>query len=437
MVTPFYDLNRWIEAVEKENKVNDLSLVISRLKSFVKKANELDLGHLSINRAIPTLSGGELQRLRLVQVFNTQLSDLLIILDEPLAGLSGDDRESVYDNIISLSEKHTLLIVDHHKSFLSKAKTIIALGEKSGKNGGFLINAQKYFDSQKIKYNYTKNKIYKTFSILLDNDVYSYNGVSISIAENCKNLILGKSGVGKTTVLREYFPQFFEHYTYINQKPLLGNKDSYVATLLDVFNKIADGYAKKFKKDKKFFSNLTGNEGACPLCRGAGFIEYGNDYNLAKIECHECEGTGFNENLKKFCLNGKSIFDIWKMTIDEAIIFYSEIDKKLADILSEASALLLGHLTIGQPTATLSGGENIRIKMLKATTTTSLIYGIDEPFRGLGVTEIYYVIQYLDKLTQKGKTIIVADHEEESFKFFSNIIMLENREGKLLGKPYH
>lgn len=136
------------------------------------------------------------------------------------------------------------------------------------------------------------------------------------------NLIIGYSGVGKSTLLREYLPQYFESYLYINQKPLLGNKNSCVATVLDISNKISELYAKKHKKDKKFFSNLTGNDGMCPVCAGAGYIEYGDDYHQSmRIECRECEGTGFNKILKKYKIKGASIFDVWKMTLDEAADF--------------------------------------------------------------------------------------------------------------------
>lgn len=437
MCTPFAVLQNWIEAVCLDTNDSSLTFAVSHISRFVQKAVELDLGHLFFHRAIPTLSGGELQRLRLVQVFNTQLSDLLIILDEPLAGLSGAEKHVVYDNVLRLSERHTMLIVDHHDTFAQKAKVIIALGEKSGKNGGSIIDAKKYMNSQVLNLDYKPLKASKIFPVVLDSAVYGYKGIDLKIAQNRLNVISGKSGIGKSTLLREYFPQYFEHYAYINQKALVGKKNSSVATVLDIFSHITDGYAKKFRKDKQCFSKLAGCEGACPVCSGVGYIDYGTDYQIkAQIECRECNGTGFNKNLKKYKIFDKSIFDIWSMTIDEASEFYYQVDKKVSKVLSEASEIMLGHILIGQPTSTLSGGENIRIKILKSVNSTASVYGIDEPFKGLGRIEIFNVIQFLNKLVNENKTIIVAEHEEDSFRFFTKRIQLTNQSGKLVGIGY-
>ena len=200
----------------------------------------------------------------MVQVFTTQLSDLLIVLDEPLAGLSGEEKKSIYDNVVSLSKKHTVVIVDHGDTFYKAADKIIALGEKGGNAGGKLIDVDSFLKKQSSIKKITPVAVGNQTKIKLKSCIYKYKGVDISIADNCMNLIIGYSGVGKSTLLREYLPQYFESYLYINQKPLLGNKNSCVATVLDISNKISELYAKKHKKDKKFFSNLTGNDGMVP-----------------------------------------------------------------------------------------------------------------------------------------------------------------------------
>ena len=167
--------------------------------------------------------------------------------------------------------------------------------------------------------------------INIHNSVYFYDGVDIEIGKDCMNLITGYSGVGKSTLLREYFPQYFENYLYINQKPLLGNSNSSVATVMDIFSKVTKLFAEKYKKDRRFFSNQTGCEGTCSVCMGAGYIEYGNGYDEKYDYCKECAGTGFNKNLRKYSLNGKSIFDVWNMTIDESIEYFAGIDTKLTN----------------------------------------------------------------------------------------------------------
>ena len=142
MITPFADLLKVNKAIRKHSKSASLTFALDAIDTFLQRAIDFNLGYLFFNRSIPTLSGGELQRLRMVQVFNTQLTDLLIVLDEPLGGLSGKERKKIYDSIIELKEKHTLVIVDHSDIFVKSARTIVALGEKSGKNGGYLIDQE-------------------------------------------------------------------------------------------------------------------------------------------------------------------------------------------------------------------------------------------------------------------------------------------------------
>lgn len=433
MITPFNKLIDYLNKLKLDTVEEGLSIALKKIGVFIEKAIELGLGHLFFHRSIPTLSGGELQRLRLVQVFTSQLTDLLLVLDEPLAGLSGSERSAVYKNILKLSTKHTLVIVEHSDIFVKDAKKIIALGEKSGKYGGYLIDSEHFLMSQKILKPVVTRAHEKSITIKLNNKVYKYHGVNITIAENCLNLIFGKSGVGKSTLLREYLPQFFESYEYISQKPLLGNKNSSVATTLDIFRDILNIFAIKCNKEKRFFYNFVEGEGACSKCRGTGFLEFG-DVPKIKLNCKECDGTGFNPQLKKYSVCNKTIFDIWEMTIDEAIVFFETVDKKIVKILANASEVLLGHLKIGQPTGTLSGGENIRIKILKSSKTSKKYLSIDEPFKGLGNLEIDSLIHYFYRLTKIGKTLIVVEHNEEAFDYFSVKIELYEQSNILIGK---
>lgn len=435
MTTDFSSLKDIVNQIFEEVNDDRLAFTVKNLKAFIDKAVELNLGHLYFHRAIPTLSGGELQRLRMVQVFTTQLSDLIIVLDEPLAGLSGEEKKTIYDNVVSLAKKHTVVLVDHGDTFYKVADKIIALGEGGGKAGGYLVDANTFLKKQRDVTKYIPAVAKKQLRILLKSSIYKYKGVDLSVAENCMNLITGYSGVGKSTLLREYLPQYFESYLYINQKPLLGNKNSCVATVLDLANKISELYAKKYKKDKKFFSNLTGNDGMCPVCLGAGYIEYGGDYHQSiRVECRECEGTGFNKNLKKYKINQKSIFDVWKMTLDEAVEFFEKIDKRIAKVCTTASEIMLGHLRIGQATATLSGGENIRIKIMKASKSTAKVIGVDEPFKGLSNIELNAVAKYLNRISEKGRTLIVIDHSTGIEDYFSQWIQIENVNNILSGK---
>ena len=417
MTTPFAELVEYCKRLSAQRLDEPQSSALNKIQNFVIKACELGLSHLFFHRSIPTLSGGELQRLRLVQVFNTQLSDLLLIFDEPLAGLSGEERISVYKNAIELARHHTLLIVDHSDTFVEKAKTVIALGEKSGIYGGHLINANQFIESQNIRKHIARIPTNSIENIEIRNKVFGFHGVRIQLALNNMNLFTGRSGVGKTTLLREYLPQYYDAYEYLSQKPLFGNKNSSVATALDVFTRMLNLFSIRCSKEKNFFINLVDGKGACPKCNGAGYLEFG-DSPKVKLICKECQGTGFNPQLRRYKVADKSIFDIWELTIDEALIYFSEIEKSIFKTLAYAKDLLLGHLKIGQLTSTLSGGENIRLKILKTSKTTKKVIGLDEPYKGLGNTEIDCVSQYFYRLLSDGKTLVVVEHNEQSFDYF-------------------
>jgi excinuclease UvrABC ATPase subunit len=437
MCTKFIEINKWIKTFDNKKTGKQLDFVIKEVASFADKAINLNLGYLYFNRTIPSLSGGELQRLRLVQVFNTQLSNLLIVLDEPLSGLSGEEKKSVYENIKKLSMCHTLLIVDHHNLFFKDSANIIALGKKSGKFGGNIIDSREYIAYQMMKHDFSPLQINNTLlsHIKVDNHVYDFVGIDINIAQERMNLISGKSGVGKSTLLREYFSQYFENYSYINQKVLLGKSDSIVATLLDIMSLIAEDFSRVSGKERNCFSNFSGSIGTCQTCSGIGYVTYGSDFqDKITMLCKDCGGTGFNKKLKQYTIENQNIFDVIKMTVEEAYDFYKERSEKISAVLLNAKQVLLGHLLIGQRAATLSGGENIRIKLLKSIKEKTSVYGIDEPFRGLNNSEIYTITLFLNKFIEKKKTVIVVDHEEESFKYFSNHITLINDKRRLIGK---
>ena len=432
LLLPFDKLVIWTDKIRDEYNCDGIEFSILQIDAFARKAVELKLGHIFLNRTIPSLSGGELQRLRLIQVFNSQLSDLLIVLDEPLAGLSSHEKEVVYNNVIHLRQRHTLLIVDHHEVFIKDAANVVVLGEGGGQKGGSIIDADRYIDRQRIVFPYEVAEHGNLKRLMSKSSVYKYKGFDISIAEGKLNLVLGESGVGKSTLLREYFPQFFDDYLYINQKPLGGNIRSTVATSIGISNLIAQIFVKKFAQSKSFFSCLSGAEGMCTTCAGTGILVFGSEsQSQVTLKCEDCQGTGFSNKLSKYVIDGKSIQDIWQMTVEEGAAFFRSVCEGVCAKLDVAQKLLLGHLQIGEKTQNLSGGENIRIKLIAALVAKNKIIGIDEPFKGLNSEEIYSTVLSLDELTQRGKTIIVADHEESAIRYFSNRIVLVNNGGVL------
>lgn len=433
--TAFVELLPVVKRLAAANKNALITFSLERLIRFLAKSIELNLGYLNLNRSIPSLSGGELQRLKMVQLLNSQLSDLLVVLDEPLAGLSGDERNAVIDNVRDLSDRHTIVVVEHGNSFVPYARQIIALGPRSGKNGGYLIDLKKFLEAENQPIRHKPQAVDLTIDVHSRQQVRDYFGASMKIAKNRLNLVRGKSGIGKSTLIRDYLPQCIDNYTYISQKPLLGNKNSTVASSLDMFTRITTIFAKKYCKERTFFSNLTGDAGACVECGGAGYVEYGYDERLkSRLVCKSCRGTGFSEIVNQYEIEGKSIADVCKLPLEDAAQYFEKIDKRVSLVCAQAVELHLGHLILGQPTRTLSGGENVRIKVLKNAYTSASIVGIDEPFKGLNHTEIIKMVYFLESLTAKGKTIIVADHSEYAPQFFSMINELSVKEHTIMGK---
>lgn len=435
LLLPFNRLVTWVDAIRSEYSCDNIKFSLSQIEAFARKAVELRLGYIFLNRTIPSLSGGELQRLRLIQVFNSQLTDLLLVLDEPIAGLSSTEKDVVYENIIRLKQKHTLLIIDHHEIFIKDAANVIALGEGGGHKGGSIINAEQYIAQQRTLFPYDVPKRGRLTRLMTTSSVYQYKGFDINVEIGKLNLILGASGVGKSTLLREYFPQVLDDYLYINQKPISGNVRSTVATTVGVAPLIVQVFVRQFKQSKSFFSNLSGAEGMCPTCSGTGILIFGSDaQSQIVLNCKDCKGTGFSNKLSKYVINGKSIQDIWQMTVEEGISFFRFANKRICRTLETAQKLLLGHLQIGEKTQNLSGGENIRIKLVSALIAKNKIIGIDEPFKGLNSEEIYSIIVSLDELSKMGKTIVVADHEESARRYFPNQVVLINNRGILTEK---
>lgn len=432
--TPLEHISNWIMEVRSKYDCSNIEFSLSTLDSFIKKAVALNVGYLFLNRNIPSLSGGELQRLRLVQVFCTQLTDLLIVLDEPLAGLSKMEKTVVYRNVIQLLDRHTLLIIDHHDVFIKDAANIIALGEGSGIYGGNIVDANMYMEKQNIQVTTSPPPVDTCVRIIINNDVYSFKGVNLLIAQERMNIITGESGVGKTTVLREFLPRKLDNYVYISQKPLVGNSRSTVATYMNISNGISKYYARFFKKEISFFSNSSTGKGSCKFCGGTGFIQYGSDaQSQIELMCQDCNGTGFDKKLNKYLIDGKSIIDVWKMTISEAADFFENKNEKILQPLRIAQSLLLGHLNLSEKISALSGGENLRLRLIEVfTSSNGDVFGVDEPFKGLNNTEKQVIINAFNSLIDKKKTVIVVDHEEDIISSFSKHIELINENGVLI-----
>ena len=380
---------------------------------FLEYCNKLSISYLNLSRSISSLSGGELQRLRLVQLLLGKIENLLIVLDEPTASLDQREASSIIEMIKELAETNTVMVVDHNDKLREVATRRFFLGPGSGSKGGDLISEEEYLNSQRSMVPRLKTSSTISHSITLTSDYIDFR-TNLIIYEKTLNGICGPSGIGKTTILRDIFPYQLDNYRYISQKPIRTNRLSTVASYTGIADEIKKYYSKFFKKDKTLFSSKQG--GACDKCKGSGDIQIGDYYNeKILVKCDKCDGTGYSKKTLEYKINGKNIYEFMSQDIDSVIASEISVSKKFDATIRLLADLGLGHLVLNQQVCTLSGGENQRIKLSRALGKTRIkIFGLDEPTKGLGKREIGEFVRVIaNNISEYGKTFIVADHNTD------------------------
>lgn len=412
------DLIQWAS----ELLIPTFELEINSIVTFANKLIDFKLEYLNLNRSIESLSGGEFQRLRLSQLLNSKLENILYILDEPLSSLHASEKKHITQEILKLKQKSTLLIIEHDNDFIDQSDLVTVLGPAGGKDGGELVS----FDCYKRKYatkKYLEKKNPKEF-ITIENphQVNNVKPFKLDLPLGICIGVCGVSGSGKTTFARDILSKRAPNYTYISQKPIRGNAYSIVATYIEVIDKIRQLFSTNNKISKSMFSFFHSAEGACKTCNGLGKVvveEYNYKYSYI---CPDCEGTRFSNNSLNYLYKDLNIHEALSLDISEAINFFED-DKEIVDILSKANDIGLGHLKLNQSIDTLSGGENQRVKLLKHINNRSnnRIIALDEPFRGLNNFEIYKIMKVLNEYVDNN-TVIIIEHNIYAIELCSYII---------------
>ena len=423
---PFNELSVIIKKLSEADK--DISTAAKNISIFIDKAILLGLGHLSISRGIATLSGGELQRLRLTQLLSGNLTDMMIILDEPTASLHPSECAMVAKMISDLKKNNTVIAVEHNEEVLKYADDVMYLGPYGGEEGGQIISGKEF--EEVIKYTPHSEFVLgaETISVQPMSEYLSYSG-EINIHMKSLNVICGTSGSGKSIVLHDYLPSILDNYEDISQKPIKGTSLSTIGTFTKLSDEVRACYAKKFRKDSSFFNSKSGGVG-CSCCGGTGYIDIGEYYGKSvKTACSECSGTGYSLAADDYRINGISIADADKMPLND-LKKHLDLSKKALQTIEIIDAVHLGYLSLNRNIATLSGGENQRIKLVKALSKKdSMIIGLDEPVKGLSPKEIQSIIDLIyAKIKDEGKTFIVTEHNLQFIDAASYISELVNTE---------
>ncbi|PNQ72612.1 excinuclease ABC subunit UvrA [Hanstruepera neustonica] len=472
------DLYQWFQ--ELDSHLSDMQLKISEeitkeIKARLQFLLDVGLDYLSLNRSSKSLSGGEAQRIRLATQIGSQLVGVLYILDEPSIGLHQRDNEKLIKSLVSLRDiGNSVIVVEHDKDMIEHADYVIDIGPKAGKHGGEIISEG---SPSELKTHHTLTADYLNGSkeIEVPEKRREGNGKVLSLkgctGNNLKNVsldiplgkmigITGVSGSGKSTLINEtLYPIMNAHYFNgvkkpmpyksikglehidkvidINQSPIGRTPRSNPATYTGTFSEIRSLFAKipeamiRGYKPGRFSFNVKG--GRCETCQGGGLrvIEM-NFLPDVYVECETCQGKRFNRETLEIRYKGKSISDILEMTINEAVEFFEHIPK-IHKKLKTIKDVGLGYITLGQQSTTLSGGEAQRIKLateLSKRDTGNTFYILDEPTTGLHFEDIRVLMIVLNKLVNKGNTVLIIEHNLDVIKTVDYIFDIGYEGGK-------
>ena len=472
------DLLNWFNELPKNLSDNQNIIgqeIIKEIKTRLQFLLDVGLNYLSLNRSSKSLSGGEAQRIRLATQIGSELVGVLYILDEPSIGLHQRDNEKLINSLKILRDLgNSVIVVEHDKDMIEQADHIIDIGPYAGKNGGEIIshgNFKNILSHKTLTADYLNGKK----NIVIPKKRRIGNGKFLELSgctgNNLKNIsvniplglmvgITGVSGSGKSSLINEtlypilnnyYFNGTKEPLSYksikglenldkvidINQSPIGRTTRSNPATYTGVFSEIRNLFSKipesmiRGYKPGRFSFNVTG--GRCETCKGGGLkiIEM-NFLPDVYVQCETCMGKRFNRETLEIRYKGKSISDVLNMTINEAVTFFEQIPK-IYRKLKTLKDVGLGYITLGQQSTTLSGGEAQRIKLaseLSKRDTGNTIYILDEPTTGLHFEDIRVLIEVLQKLVDKGNTILIIEHNMDVIKVVDYIIDIGKEGGK-------
>lgn len=472
------DLTAWFQNLNShlsEKQLLIASEVVKEIKDRLNFLMNVGLNYLALSRSSKSLSGGEAQRIRLATQIGSQLVGVLYILDEPSIGLHQRDNEKLIKSLEQLRDiGNSVIVVEHDKDMIETADYVIDIGPKAGKYGGEIISigtpaetlksntitAQYLNGKMKLEIPKKRREGNGKFLKLTGATGNNLKNVSIEIPLGQLTCVTGVSGSGKSTLINEtlypilnayYFngvkkPQPYkkieglEHIDKvidIDQSPIGRTPRSNPATYTEVFTEIRNLFTMTSEsmirgyKAGRFSFNVKG--GRCETCEGSGVrtIEM-NFLPDVYVECETCQGKRFNRETLEIRYKGKSISDVLDMTVDEAVPFFENIPKIYRKVKT-IQDVGLGYITLGQQSTTLSGGEAQRIKLageLSKKDTGNTFYILDEPTTGLHFEDIRVLMDVINKLVDKGNTILVIEHNMDVIKLADYIIDIGPEGGK-------
>ena len=464
------ELKDWVDHVEEHMSEKQRTIAVEIIKEIRKRINfllDVGLDYLALNRQSATLSGGESQRIRLATQIGSQLVNVLYILDEPSIGLHQRDNERLINSLKELRDMgNTVIVVEHDEDMMRAADWIVDIGPKAGRRGGEVVFQGKPADMLKT-HTLTAQYLNGERAIELPKERREGNGKTIQLT-GCKGnnlkdvnvtfplgeliVVTGVSGSGKSTLINETLQPILSQHFYrslkrpmpygkiegidnidkvvnVDQSPIGRTPRSNPATYTGVFSDIRQLFVNlpeakiRGYKPGRFSFNVKG--GRCETCSGNGYktIEM-NFLPDVMVPCEVCHGKRYNRETLEVRFKGKSIADVLDMTVNMAVEFFENVPQ----ILPKIKALQdvgLGYIKLGQSSTTLSGGESQRVKLateLAKRDTGKTLYILDEPTTGLHFEDIRILMDVLQKLVDRGNTVIIIEHNLDVIKLADYII---------------
>ena len=476
------ELRTWIDNAMEHLDTQQKAIaneIVKEIKTRLDFLLEVGLDYLSLNRQSASLSGGESQRIRLATQIGSQLVNVLYILDEPSIGLHQRDNERLIKSLKELRDiGNTVIVVEHDKDMMLAADYVVDIGPKAGRKGGEVVFQGTPQDMLK-QHTITSMYLNGEMNIEIPKQRRKGNGKSLILhgakGNNLKNIdvefplgklivVTGVSGSGKSTLINETLQPILSKHFYrslkepleydsiegienidkivdVDQSPLGRTPRSNPATYTGVFSDIRSLFVNlpeakiRGYKPGRFSFNVKG--GRCEACNGNGYktIEM-NFLPDVMVPCEVCHGKRYNRETLEVRYKGKSIADVLEMTVNQAVEFFENVP----DILRKIKTIQdvgLGYIKLGQPSTTLSGGESQRVKLateLSKKDTGRTLYILDEPTTGLHFEDIRILMDVLQKLVDRGNTVIVIEHNLDVIKMADHIIDIGPEGGRAGGK---
>ena len=476
-------LSKWLDDLpnhldEKQNEIaHD---ILNEIKKRISFLLNVGIDYLNMNRPAKSLSGGESQRIRLATQIGSQLTGILYILDEPSIGLHQRDNHRLIESLKELRDiGNSIIVVEHDKDTMLAADHIIDIGPGAGVNGGDVVfqgSPKEAMHGKGLTCDYLRGK--KKIEVpkerrkpfdgqhlkLINASGHNLKNIDLDLPLGVMICVTGVSGSGKSTLINEtLYPilskhfyrseknplpydrieglEFIDKVIEIDQAPIGKTPRSNPATYTKVFDDIRKLYGElpeskiRGYKSGRFSFNVKG--GRCETCQGAGVrvIEM-NFLPDVHVKCETCQGKRYNRETLEVRFKGKSINDVLNLTIDEAVGFFENFPSILQKIKT-LQDVGLGYITLGQPSTTLSGGEAQRVKLateLAKRDTGKTLYILDEPTTGLHFEDIKILMEVLNKLVDKGNTVLIIEHNMDVIKMADYIIDMGPEGGERGGK---